>query len=95
MSGFDRIGRKLWPRRKSAPLTCAELVEIITDYLEGTLSPADRRRFDAHLDRCEGCRTYLDQMRETILAVGRLREEDVPPAARESLLQAFRAWSHR
>lgn len=73
-------------------LTCQELVELITDYLEGALSPAERARFEAHLAGCTGCRNYLDQMRRTLRAVGRLREEDVSPASREKLLAHFRAW---
>jgi anti-sigma factor RsiW len=73
-------------------LTCKELVEVVTDYVEGRLSEPDRRRFEAHLETCEGCTTYLQQMQETIRLTGVLREEHVPPRARAELLQAFRAW---
>ena len=73
-------------------LACKELVEIITDYFEGRLSPDDRRRFDVHLLGCGGCRNYVEQMRATIRLVGRLSEEDVPREGRERLLAAFRAW---
>lgn len=92
MSMFDRIRPKLRSRRAIPPLACNELVEIITEHLEGTLSPRDRARFEAHLDECEGCRNYLEQMRRTIQVVGRIRDESIPPQAREALLQAFRAW---
>jgi anti-sigma factor RsiW len=73
-------------------LTCKELVEIVTDYLEDRLPPTDRRRFEQHLARCEGCRNYLDQMRETIHLVGGLKEDSIPARMRERLLRAFRDW---
>ena len=73
-------------------LACQELVEIVSDYLEGALPDADRERFDAHLEVCEGCRRYLDQMRTTIRVVGTLTEDDLDPGAREQLLQLFREW---
>ena len=73
-------------------LTCQELVELVTHYLEGALSEDDRRRFDRHLDRCPGCVTYLDQLRVTIRLTGRLRQDDVDPVARDALLARFRDW---
>jgi anti-sigma factor RsiW len=73
-------------------LRCKELVEVITDYFEGRLSEEDRRRFDRHLLGCEGCRNYVEQMRETIRLVGKIAENDVPVDAREHLLAAFRDW---
>jgi anti-sigma factor RsiW len=73
-------------------LTCRELVEIVTDYLEGRLPTRDRTRFEAHLMACSGCTTYLEQMRKTIVLVGTLRETDVPRPAQEALLRAFRDW---
>lgn len=76
-------------------LTCLELVELITDYVEGHLSPPERRRFDEHLDECEGCATYLDQIRHTIKLTGALREDSIPPAARRELLAVFRGWAGR
>jgi anti-sigma factor RsiW len=71
-------------------LTCAELVELVTDYLEGRLAGADRRRFDDHVAVCEGCAAYLEQMRATIATTGRLGEDDLPPEFEEQLLRAFR-----
>ncbi len=76
-------------------MSCRQLVELVTEYLEGTLSPRDRARFEEHLTACEGCGAYLDQMRKTIVMAGRLREADVAPAARERLLAAFRDWRTR
>jgi predicted anti-sigma-YlaC factor YlaD len=73
-------------------LTCAEVVEIVTDYLEDALPLVERRRFEQHLGECEGCANYLDQMTTTILLTGRLRVDDLSPAARAELLQAFRGW---
>jgi anti-sigma factor RsiW len=80
---------------RKQPLACAELVELITDYLEGGLSTRDRKRFEAHLTGCDGCAAYLDQMRLTIETTGRLREEDIPPALEERLLVAFQGWAAR
>ena len=76
-----------------AELTCQELVEIVSDYLEGALPPDERERFEAHLKICEGCRRYLDQMRTTILVLGRLNEKDLDRGARDQLIQLFREWN--
>jgi anti-sigma factor RsiW len=76
-------------------MPCRELVEVITDYLEDRLSPVDRARFEAHLAECEACRTYFEQFRQTIRALGQLPEELLSPEARSALLDAFRGWSHR
>jgi predicted anti-sigma-YlaC factor YlaD len=73
-------------------LTCRELVEIVSDYLEGALPEEDRERFDAHLQECEGCRRYLDQMRTTIRVVGTLTEDVLDSNARDELLLVFREW---
>jgi predicted anti-sigma-YlaC factor YlaD len=73
-------------------MTCRELVDVITDYLEGTLAEADRVRFEEHLLECPYCQNYLDQMRETIRTLGALREESLSPQARQSLLESFRDW---
>ena len=80
---------------QTQPFSCRELVEIITDYLEGSLSEEDRLRFEAHLEICDGCTTYLEQMREMIRMMGRLSEESIAPEAKEPLLRAFRDWSRR
>jgi len=74
-------------------LTCRELVALVTDYLEGALPEVERRRFDAHLAGCAGCRIYLEQMRRTIATVGALRPEDLTPEAEQELLELFRDWS--
>jgi anti-sigma factor RsiW len=76
-------------------LTCVELVELVTEYLEGGLSTADRERFEEHLGFCDWCVTYLDQMRQTLATVGSLREDDLSPAMQDSLLSAFRDWRAR
>ncbi len=73
-------------------ITCRELVELVNDYIEGALSDADRARFEAHLGICEACVTYVDQIRMTIGASGRLTEEQLDPQARDELLSAFRGW---
>jgi anti-sigma factor RsiW len=77
---------------RPAPLACIELVELVTDYLEGSLSRRDRRRFEAHIAGCDACTAYLEQIRQTIAATGRLTEESLEPAARDELLAVFRDW---
>jgi Putative zinc-finger len=73
-------------------ISCQEVVELVTDYLDRTL-PADQASlFEQHVNFCDGCDWYLDQMRTAIGAVGRITEEDVPPETRASLLAAFREW---
>jgi predicted anti-sigma-YlaC factor YlaD len=76
-------------------VTCKELVEVVTDYLEGRLPPAEQVRFEEHVAFCSWCRTYLDQMRETVRLTGTLAEEDLSPEARDGLLRAFRDWKER
>jgi anti-sigma factor RsiW len=73
-------------------LSCRELVELVTEYLDRTLAPADRARFEAHLSGCPPCRRYLAQMRQTVRLLGNLTEDTVPPRARDGLLAAFRDW---
>lgn len=73
-------------------LPCQELVELVTAYIEDELDPDARRRFDDHLASCEGCRTYLGQMRRTVAMTGELREESVGPVMLQRLAAAFRDW---
>ena len=79
----------LWRRGE---LVCQEMVELITDYLEGTLSRTQRRRFEAHLAGCEHCTEYLGQMRATIRLTGRLRAEDLTPEMQEEFAALYRRW---
>ncbi|HEX5621326.1 MAG TPA: zf-HC2 domain-containing protein [Solirubrobacteraceae bacterium] len=71
-------------------ISCQEVVEVITDYLEGKLSPEDVAIFEAHLELCDGCKWYLEQMRTTIAAVGRVEDAEVPDELRDTVLAAFR-----
>ena len=73
-------------------MKCREVVELMTDYLEGALSEADRRRFEAHIAGCAGCREYLAQLRRTIRVAGQLNDEPVPPELKAELIRAFRNW---
>lgn len=75
-----------------AELTCQELVELVTEYFEGTLPAADRARFEAHLAGCDGCTAFLEQMQQTIWAVGHLTERDLSPQTRTELLHLFQDW---
>lgn len=78
--------------KTSEDLSCAELVELVTEYLEGALPAADRVRFDEHLGVCDGCSNYLQQMRTTIELTGRLSEADLDARMKEALLATFREW---
>ena len=71
-------------------ICCQEVVELVTDYLEGALPPAEAALFEQHLNFCDGCDWYVDQLRATIATVGRIEHEEVPPAMRQKLLAAFR-----
>jgi hypothetical protein len=79
--------------RLDRELTCAELVELVTDYLERRLTIRDTERFEEHVAFCDGCSAYFEQIRATIAATGRLREPDIPAELQERLLEAFRGWS--
>ena len=70
-------------------MSCKELVELVTDYLEGRLAGADLERFEAHLGECPPCGIYLDQMRLTLSALGRIPEETITAEARAELLHVF------
>ena len=73
-------------------ITCAELVELVTEYLDGALEPDLVERFEEHLVLCDGCSIHVEQMAETIRAAGALREEDLQPELADRLLVAFRGW---
>lgn len=81
--------RLLW---RHEDLVCQQIVELVSDYLEGNLSRSQRRRFDAHLAGCEHCTEYLQQMRTVILVSGRLRAEDLSPQMREEFGELYRRW---
>jgi anti-sigma factor RsiW len=73
-------------------MTCRQVVELMTDYLEGALSAIDRARFEEHIAGCDGCTAYLAQLRTARKIMGRLADEPVPPAVEKELLEAFRSW---
>ena len=74
-------------------MPCRELVEVITEYLEGALSETDRLRFEAHLDECGPCRRYLDQLQAVAGAARHIDPGSIPPDTLAALLAAFRGWS--
>ncbi len=78
--------------RREAPFVCQQMVELITDYLEGALTRSQRRRFDAHIAGCEHCTEYLEQMRKTIRLTGRLRTEDLTAEMRKEFAAIYRRW---
>ena len=83
---------RLRARSRQPELVCQQVVELVTDYLEGALPDADRRRFERHLAGCPHCTEYLAQMRETILLAGRVEPEDLTPVMRTELTDLYRRW---
>jgi len=79
--------------RRRDELVCRQVVELVNDYLEDALSRRDRRRFERHLRGCPNCSAYLEQMRVTVAATGRLSPEDLTPDAEEEFTRLFRAWT--
>lgn len=79
-------------QRNDDELTCQELVEVITDYLEGAMPGPDRARFERHLAECSGCTSVVAQFRTTIEATGRLTEDQVSEEQREAMRDVFRRW---
>jgi anti-sigma factor RsiW len=73
-------------------VTCQEIVELVTDYLEHALDSESAAAFEEHINFCDGCEAYLAQMRATIATVAAIEDEDVPDATRERLLSVFREW---
>ena len=71
-------------------MDCDEFVELVTAYLDGALDDADRRRVEEHLDLCDGCGTYLGQVRKTIATLHELPPDRAPTPGRDRLLDAFR-----
>jgi len=80
---------RFWPRRD---LVCREAVELVTEYLEGALSPAQRHRFDEHLARCPDCPEYLEQMRAVIALAASITLDDLTPYMRGQFISLYRRW---
>lgn len=76
----------------SSPLVCRDAVELVSDYLDGTLPRRQRRRLEKHLAGCDACTAYLDQMRATIAASGQVGPEDLPSDVLEGLVDLFRQY---
>ena len=81
--------------RRRPALACQQVVELVTEYLEGALSARDRRRFEAHLRRCPHCTEYIDQMRTVIRLTGSLTPEDLSPEVQDQFLSVFHRWKSR
>jgi hypothetical protein len=73
--------------------TCKEIVELATEYVEGALTRSQMTQFELHLNFCEGCVAFVDQIRATATMAGRLSEEEIPEETKVKLLDAFRDWS--
>ena len=73
-------------------ITCKEVVELVTDYLEQTLLPEVQAMFEAHVADCPGCETYIAQVQKTISMLRKLTEEQLFADTKENLLEMFREW---
>lgn len=73
-------------------LSCQQLTELVTDYLERRMPLGQRVRFRLHLATCPGCRRYLHQMQRTVAATGQLPTEPLPAAVKDELMRRFRNW---
>jgi predicted anti-sigma-YlaC factor YlaD len=90
----DYRKERQWRRSRMTDdgLTCHEVLDLLTEYLEGALVPVEHARVAAHLELCEGCARFLEQLTLTIAVTGALREDAVPDDVRDSLVAAFRTW---
>ena len=82
-------------RLRPPPLVCRQAVELISDYLEGSLSRADRRRLERHLSGCDACSAYLEQIKATIELSGRVQPEDLDPEVVNGLVEIFEQYRAR
>ena len=73
------------------PMDCQDLVEVVTAYFDGAMTPEDREIFEHHLEECDGCVNYIAQMRTTVELTGTLKPDDIAPETMETLLAAFRS----
>jgi anti-sigma factor RsiW len=80
-------------RRTPRGIACRELVELVTDHLDGALAPAERAAFEAHLAECDDCTAYVAQFEQTIAALGALPEDELPPERVGDLVAVFRSWT--
>ena len=71
-------------------ITCKDLVELVTDYLDDRMPAEQRLRFEEHIAFCSPCAVYLEQMRQTISVTGALREEDLDQESRDAMLSVFK-----
>ena len=88
----DTDGQAQMSDHTQREMACQELVEVITDYLEGTLPELDRERFETHLDSCRACQEYVEQMKTLVRLTGKLTVGSLEPQTVDSLLGAFRRW---
>lgn len=80
------------PFLRDKKIMCQQMVELLSDFIEGTLPNKTHKRVAAHLAMCAACPAYVEQLRATIALTGRLREEDIEPHMMDELLDVFRTW---
>jgi anti-sigma factor RsiW len=73
-------------------ISCQEVVELVTDYLDQALPADEASLFEQHINFCDGCIWYVEQIKSTAEALGEVREEDISPEAKDRLMSAFREW---
>ncbi len=83
------------PRRVEQGYACAEVVELASDYIEGAMNAEERMRFELHLNLCDGCTSFLEQVRTTARLAGSLSVDQIPDDVKTRLLAAFRDWERQ
>lgn len=78
--------------RRRRAIVCRQAVELMTDYLDGALSPRDRARLEVHLAECPHCSEYLAQIQMTVAAAGQVEPDDLPADALDELVSLYRQW---
>lgn len=78
--------------RRRRAIVCRDAVALMTDYIDGALSPTDRARLEAHLAGCPLCTEYLAQLRVTVGALGRVEPDELPEATVDELVALYRRW---
>jgi anti-sigma factor RsiW len=78
--------------RRRRSLTCQQVVELVSDYLEGALDPADRTRLEAHLALCDPCVEYVGQIRATVALAARVEPDPADGSTRDRLVELYRSW---
>ena len=89
--GDARAGEPVDPALDpESTVVCRQVVELVTDYVEGALPNQLRAAVERHLQLCPPCAVYVEQMRTTAAALREVPVESIDPSTRAELVSAFR-----